>query len=295
MIIKNASSVYIQNNADFQILANNIDFFIGEFGTASFKEPYLITKNSMANNLYFIRKGDGYIGSAQMKPGYIYLIPNNGEHYQGIFNPGCQQIYIHFQLRLCGTDDLFSGIPEPIEIKDDNQLGRSIERLLEQPTAAKNIALKGIFLLSIYPFLSMVSEKLAISLENVKKYEFIFRYINNNLSFSLTTSEIAQRLGISYSHLRGTFVKETGFTIKKYIQQKLLDHTVNDIRFTDMRIKDIAIKYGFKSEYYFSDWFLRLYGQRPTQLREIYVHDLAFSHYKETKPGDFIRYSLYQD
>lgn len=265
------------------VYANDFDIFITEVGHSRFKKTTLnvdgesdpcYTGNKrlpVGNTLFFFLKGGGYFQDGDKKynvsEGDI-CITSNAKPYTVSYKPNTEQIYINFNMNTYSVNDLFSDINRPLIYKDKAGIGKMIFEAFKTEDLPHSIYMKGLIFQALYPFLTDFSEQIRQLTENSKKYSFVFNYINANFNASLTTTEIAAALHVSPSFLKKKFVKDTGFTVKKFIEKRLLEKTFNELRYTDIRIKDIAIKYGFSSEYYFSDWFLKNAGYRPSSIRK---------------------------
>ncbi|MCK4982768.1 MAG: helix-turn-helix transcriptional regulator [Victivallaceae bacterium] len=79
--------------------------------------------------------------------------------------------------------------------------------------------------------------------------------------------EMAELANLSLPQFRRLFQKQTGISPKAYIMQLKMKATSEDIMRKEKSINKIALKYGFKDSYHFSNFFKKLTGYSPTEFR----------------------------
>lgn len=84
--------------------------------------------------------------------------------------------------------------------------------------------------------------------------------------FSLET--IARREGLSVSRFAHLFQKETGQTPRAFSEEQKLVNAANLLRLTSLSVKEISIRLGFDSPFYFSLRFRRRFKTSPIFYRE---------------------------
>ena len=93
-------------------------------------------------------------------------------------------------------------------------------------------------------------------------------YIDRNLEEEISYEEIS-RITVSPINLfQRFFVLATGITLAEYIRRRKLTCALKELQYTDSRITDIAVKYGYESSDAFCVAFKRLYGITPSQARK---------------------------
>lgn len=102
------------------------------------------------------------------------------------------------------------------------------------------------------------------------------QYIENNLCSDLEIDEIAKTSYTSRYHFQRMFHVVTGFTLTQYIRNRRLTLAAEEVGTTDLKIIDIALKYGYESPDAFSKAFQRLHGVTPLDLRKGDVKIKAF-------------------
>jgi len=96
-------------------------------------------------------------------------------------------------------------------------------------------------------------------------------YINENLNAGLKISDIAKHLYLSEGYISKLFRQETGYSLKKYINDKLLNEAALALRHTSMNIKEISASLGFCDQFYFSRVFSSHYGMSPKNYRRLII------------------------
>lgn len=93
-------------------------------------------------------------------------------------------------------------------------------------------------------------------------------WIEANLCEKITLLEMSSQIGYSPYYCSVQFHRLTGMTIKSYVAGRRLARAAIDIRDTDERIIDIAVKYGFSSQEALTRAFSAALGCTPAQYRK---------------------------
>lgn len=94
------------------------------------------------------------------------------------------------------------------------------------------------------------------------------KYIEDNLLNVSGPSEIANRLNISKPYLQRGFCVLTGYSVGEYIRNRRLFEAAIDIRDTDIKMVDIASRYGYETQESFTKAFARFHGAKPSSVRK---------------------------
>lgn len=98
--------------------------------------------------------------------------------------------------------------------------------------------------------------------------EKIKRYISDNSYKQINLSDISDYIGLSQSYVSALFRGHTGVSVGKYIDRERLK-AVNALMInTTMSLVEIASEAGFSGPYYFSRWFYKMTGERPSVYRK---------------------------
>ncbi|GAA0722469.1 AraC family transcriptional regulator [Clostridium malenominatum] len=92
-------------------------------------------------------------------------------------------------------------------------------------------------------------------------------YIEENLNDNIDFKEIAKRAFCSEYHFKRMFSFLAGVTLSEYIRRRRLTLAAFEIHNSNIRIIDIAIKYGYSSPDSFTRAFQSLHGITPSEAR----------------------------
>lgn len=94
------------------------------------------------------------------------------------------------------------------------------------------------------------------------------RYIEDNLTEELCIADISAKAYVSPFHFQRIFSVLCGFTVGEYIRQRRLSLAGEELSAGNMRVIDIAVKYGYDSQDSFSRAFTRFHGISPSAAKE---------------------------
>ncbi|GGN93737.1 helix-turn-helix domain-containing protein [Saccharibacillus kuerlensis] len=92
-------------------------------------------------------------------------------------------------------------------------------------------------------------------------------YIESSLEEKLEGEELAVLAGFSFHHFHRIFQRETGMTMSAYIRSRRLASAASALLYTDERILDLALRFGFESQEAFGRAFKKIYGLPPARYR----------------------------
>ena len=92
-------------------------------------------------------------------------------------------------------------------------------------------------------------------------------YMEEHLEDSISAQDVADRVNISQFFLQRGFSVMTGYGIGEYLRNRRLYQAALDLRDTDDRVIDIAVRYGYESQESFTKAFSRFHGATPSQVR----------------------------
>lgn len=93
-------------------------------------------------------------------------------------------------------------------------------------------------------------------------------YIEDHIGEKLNYVEIAKEAYSSSYHFQRVFGIMCGITLGEYIRRRRLTLAGNELLTSDMRVTDIAFKYGYDTPESFSRAFKRFHGIKPSQVRK---------------------------
>ena len=223
------------------------------------------------SRLYYIIRGKASITTMNnteimLSPGNWYLLPSGCS-----FNYDCQEEmeHIYFHLKLCDFDetDLFYNYPRPTGISLSNNCTDFIRHCLTSDDVTDALNLEH----TVYEILLSIIKKEGISLTSFDYSPCVFnalQYIKNNLSMTLTVSEICENTFVAKSTLTKHFKKELSTSINKYISNKILSEAERLIITSNLSVLDISEKFGFSDQFYFSRLFKEKFGISPREYRK---------------------------
>lgn len=92
-------------------------------------------------------------------------------------------------------------------------------------------------------------------------------YIEDNITNKLDYIEIAKKAYSSIFHFQRVFSIMCGYTVGEYIRYRRLSLAGNELANSNVKVIDVAIKYGYESPDSFAKAFTRFHGITPS-----YVH-----------------------
>ncbi len=221
--------------------------------------------------IYFIDEGEAEIccndEHIKLLPGNIYVIPPNCHFFCHCDNH-MQKLYCHINMLQYDRKDILSVLNRCIVLENrKNVISKAIE--CYRSTDMSSV----IFLKSL--FFQVVNEAFAIagvSPGKIKKYSHITKqainYINNNLTCKLKLDDVAKYLHISKSQMQKIFKSEIGVSMGTYIDQRIFYEIEKMLISTELSIKQIADKFQFCDQFYFSKIFKKQFGVSPSKYRE---------------------------
>ncbi|MCR5357094.1 MAG: AraC family transcriptional regulator [Lachnospiraceae bacterium] len=93
------------------------------------------------------------------------------------------------------------------------------------------------------------------------------RYIEENIITVSSPAEVAGHVNMSEMYLQRGFQVVTGLTLGEYIRNRRLYLAALDLVGTDLKVIDIALKYGYETPESFTKAFSRFHDATPTQIR----------------------------
>ncbi len=105
-------------------------------------------------------------------------------------------------------------------------------------------------------------------LEIIKDINNAIEYIEDNLGSNISIDEIAKVAFTSRYHFQRMFHALTGVTLTEYIRNRRLTLAGEELSSKDVKIIDVAAKYGYESPDAFTKAFQRLHGSTPSTIKK---------------------------
>lgn len=95
----------------------------------------------------------------------------------------------------------------------------------------------------------------------------ILEYISEHLSRKISLEDLSRHVSLSPNYLSHLIKRETGKTYTRLVLERRLERAKDLLRFTSMRLAEIAEQTGFTDESYFSRRFKAYEGKSPREFR----------------------------
>jgi AraC family transcriptional regulator len=104
-------------------------------------------------------------------------------------------------------------------------------------------------------------------MDSLKNMNAAMRYIEDNLTNEIDFKEVARIALCSEYHFKRMFSFLAGISLSEYIRCRRLTLAAFVIKDSDVKVIDVAIKYGYNSPDSFSRAFQNLHGITPSEAR----------------------------
>jgi len=92
--------------------------------------------------------------------------------------------------------------------------------------------------------------------------------VDAKLEDDLSLDEMAQSVGLSTAHFARMFRKSTGQTPHQFVFRQRIERAKAMLRARDVRVLDVALACGFKTQQHFAQAFRAFWGVSPTEYRQ---------------------------
>lgn len=120
-------------------------------------------------------------------------------------------------------------------------------------------------------------------------------FMEQHITKNISAEDVANHVHISSFYFQKGFRMLCGFSVIEYIRKRRLALAGGDLATTDIKIIDIAMKYGYGSPDSFTKAFTRFHGVSPTMVRKEDVMIKTFAPLKleiSLKGGYFMNYKI---
>lgn len=221
--------------------------------------------------IYMITGGTGYIKykntAVMLKPNNIYIIPAGLE-----FGYSCddylEKLYFHVSIPGQNNYDIFNAFSECIKLENREECIKECVELFNKRDIPSVVRLKCI----LYEIMSECTERTDAELGNINVYSEMtgkaIKYIEKNLSATLTVEAVSKALFTSLSKLQKQFRADTGVSLGRYIDDRIMFKAERELKNQNASIKEISDKLGFCDQFYFSRKFSAKYGISPVKYKK---------------------------
>ena len=92
-------------------------------------------------------------------------------------------------------------------------------------------------------------------------------FIEDNLTNSFSAKDIADHIHYSSFYFQRMFRETSGMSVGEYVRRRRLSRAAVELVRTDIRILDLAVKYGYDSPDSFTRAFTKYHGSTPSEVR----------------------------
>jgi AraC family transcriptional regulator len=92
--------------------------------------------------------------------------------------------------------------------------------------------------------------------------------VHTKMEDELTLFEMAQSVGLSIAHFSRMFRKSTGETPHQFVLRHKMERAKEMLRTVEVRVLDVAVACGFKTQQHFARVFRHVCGVSPTEYRQ---------------------------
>jgi AraC family transcriptional regulator len=105
------------------------------------------------------------------------------------------------------------------------------------------------------------------NMDSIKRMNDALNYIEENLDNEIDLKEVARLAFCSEYHFQRMFSFLSGITLSEYIRRRRLTLAAFELNNSNVRIIDLAVKYGYSSPDSFTRAFQGLHGLTPSEAR----------------------------
>ena len=239
---------------------------MGEHGMR-IEETYF-RPNLWALHLYFWEGKLSFGGvTYEVKPHNLGLTPPSTDLTWQYPMKTCRHYFVHFEYQPASNEQTQVQIPYMVPLENDFKIVRQrFERVIQwdkQHPIEADVAL--------WDLLWLMSDlgkdqapKLAVRPGSL---ETAMGIVENELDEHLNAQILADRIGISYTHLNRLFKERLNTTVSKYIAQERYQRAGQLLRKSNLSIKAIAERVGFSSSQHFNKFMRQQCGLSPSRYR----------------------------
>lgn len=222
------------------------------------------------NRIYFVLDGHGYLYNdterVDLEPYNIYIIPANS-----CYNYRCEEylekIFIHFNLCVIPDRDLLSNVKRIVKIKSSKEEMGKIKNICYAETVTSAMFFQDYVRRLVIDIIEPYSEQITNDLKIYKKYERLYKYVEDNLYADTKVADVCSYMGFSQTYIGQQFKADTGQTIKDFMTDMLIEKMKYLFQFSENSIKEVADKLHFNNEFYCSKFFKKHIGISPKEYK----------------------------
>ncbi len=102
----------------------------------------------------------------------------------------------------------------------------------------------------------------------IKTLRLAINYIEENIDETISLNDIASNTYTSVYHFHRTFKTITGISPMEYVRNRKLALSAEDLSTRNVKVVDVALKYGYESQSGFEKAFYRFHGVTPGRVKK---------------------------
>ena len=125
-------------------------------------------------------------------------------------------------------------------------------------------------------------------MDYIKLVEEAIIIIEQNLTEEISNELLASKLFVSNYHFQRVFSVITGYTLGEYIRSRRMYLAGLELKNTDSKVIDIAVKYGYDSPDSFTKAFKAFHGFTPNKTKNNNLKEFNYLSFEGITKGDYI-------
>ena len=200
-------------------------------------------------------------GSVYPKSGDVIYLPEGAAYGYKILSESAECAQIEFVAFLDGEPFSFSTHPKVAEAQNAERAKSNVLSITGSSGAFEKLS--AVFNL----FDCFDKERIDIGVNAGSRILPAIRYIEEHCTERIYIEDAAKLCFISQSQLRRLFEAELGMSPIEFKNNKRMELAINMLKYTYMRISEIAESLGFENIYIFSRVFAKHFGVSPLKYR----------------------------
>lgn len=179
-----------------------------------------------------------------------------------LFNPALVTEYVNFEN--------FEGFPDKIGLYGDESIHELVYKMIHHFNKREKYwqtycnAILQAFIIAVVRQV----EQCESGIGNPGKVEKIIEYLSHNYMHELNNKQLSQIFHYHPDYISKVILSRTGMTLKQYVIDLRIRSALNTLVYSDMSIKDIAVKAGYDNIHYFTRIFKAKTGFPPGCFRD---------------------------
>jgi AraC family transcriptional regulator len=105
-------------------------------------------------------------------------------------------------------------------------------------------------------------------MDSLKSMNDALQYLEEQLQYEIDFAEVAKRAYCSEYHFKRMFSFLAGIPLSEYIRRRRLTLAAFELQNSDVKVIDVAVKYGYSSPDSFTKAFQQMHGITPSEARK---------------------------